>query len=256
MFCTTSLYDTCEELFTRYPLAARAVDDIGVARLMVLMLREREDVSFFLLARHRGDSGSLCYSLCPWPSGEIVDIEANGARVPEAVRNAVTRGIPLPRHGSLFGWLGRGGITALVGSDTEYEPARPLPRWSVMPLVGTPQALWPPFTHERLFGRWFWDYHQAGNLVSLDTLIFQTPHTVFWVRTQAIIGSDCCVVARDIQGPGPYMLRRGCYVDSEVLYAGTPVPSLSALLADARKVDLAPRFRRYAHDSAGPHTNG
>lgn len=249
MICTTSLYDSCGELFARYPLAARALDDAGSVRLMVLMLLEAEDIGFFQLERYWHDNGSFCYSLYPWPSGDIATIEPDGPPVPEVVASAVTRGVPLPRHGSLFGWLAGDGITALVGSDTEYVPARQLPRWSVMPLVGMSRAAWPPFVDERFFGRWFWQYYETGNLVALDNLIFGAPHTVFWVGTQAIIGSDCCVVARDLHGPGPYTLRRGCYVDSEVLDAGTPVPSMSALLADGRKTDLAPRFRRYAYDA-------
>ena len=248
MICTTSLYDSCGELFARYPLAARALDDAGSVRMMVLMLQEAEGISFFRLERYWHDSGSLCYSLQPWPSGDIATIEPDEAPVPEVVASAVTHGVPLPRHGSLFGWLAGDGVTALVGSDTEYESARQLPHWSVMPLARTSPAEWPPFVDERLFGRWFWEYYATGNLVALDRLISGAPHTVFWVSTQAVIGSDCCVVARDLHEPGLYTLRHGCYVDSEVLDAGTPVPSMPALLADSRKVDLAPRFRRYAHD--------
>ena len=48
------------------------------------------------------------------------------------------------------------------------------------------------------------------------------------------------------------MLRRGRYVYSEALRAGEVVPSLTALLADTRKTDLAPRFRRSAYSDGKP----
>jgi hypothetical protein len=253
MIRVTSLYQACTELFTRYPLAARAVDRDGAVRLMVLMLRDCDDVSFFWLSRQRRDSGSLSYSLVPWPGGYVVDIEANDARVPDVATNAVLRGIPLPRHGSLFGWLGKDNIPVVVGCDTDSELAEQNPHWSVMARVGSPQSQWPPFTGEQFFGSWFWEYYRAGNLVSLDSLVFQTPGTVFWVHTQAIIGSDCFAVARDIEGPSGHTLQRGRYVDIGVLQAAIAVPPLSTLLADRPKVDLAPRFEQYAKDEA--HAN-
>ncbi|MFY9773341.1 MAG: hypothetical protein WAK28_02070 [Trebonia sp.] len=250
LICATSLYETCEELFIRYPLAARALDRHGTARLIVLMDRDGDDVSFFLLSRNGRDSGSPSYSLSPWSGGDVVDIAADGPPGPRTVANAVIRGVPLPRHGSLFGWMGKDSILALVGCDTESGTAGTPPSWSVMPLVGSPESEWPPFTNESFFGNWFWEFYQAGDLVSLDSFIFAVPNTAFWVSTQAIIGSDCCVVARDIEGPARHPLRRGRYVDSEVLQAGISVPSLPALLADVTKVDLAPRFRSYVQDDA------
>jgi hypothetical protein len=250
MIRVTSLYEFCMELFTRYPLAARGMDRGGTVRLMVLMHRDGDDVSFFLLSRHHRGSGSTDYSLRPWPCGDIVDIEANGTTGPQMVANAVLHSVPLPRHGSLFGWLGKDTILALVCCDTASTTAESPPRWSVMPLADSPKSDWPPFVNEILFGDWFWEYYEAGSLVSLDSLIFETPNTVFWVSTQEIIGTDCCAVARDIEGPAGHVLRRGRYVDSEILQPGKLVPPLSSLLADPEKIDLAPRFQRYVHDDA------
>ncbi len=242
MIRATAVYEACQGLFTEYPLAARAADHSGAIRSMVLMRREDEDVRFSLLSRDCGD-GEPRYSLCPWPRGDDEDIEADGGGpVPDAVVKAVTDGVPLPRHGSMFGWAGRDTLTALIVVYTEYEPARPLPLWTVMPLVGIPRSDWPPFTGKRFFGSWFWEYYRAGRLVSLDGVIAESANAVFWVNTQAILGSDCCIVTRDISGRGRPMLRRGRYAYSEALRAGKPVPSLAALLADTSKVDLARRF--------------
>jgi hypothetical protein len=253
MIRTTFLHGACQELFANYPLAARAVGHSGTIRSMVLMLRDGDDdVRFFVLSRDYSD-GALLYSLYPWPTGDITYIEADGGvRVPDVLVNAVTCGVPLPRHGSIFGWTERDAITALVVIYTEYAPDRPLPRWTVMPLADIPGHLWPPFTGRRLFGYWFWEQYQTGRIVSLDGLISETPDTVFWVNTQAILGSDCCAVARDISSPDRHVLRRGCYAYSEALRAGQVVPPLTALLADTSKTDLALRFRRSAYGDDSP----
>lgn len=98
-------------------------------------------------------------------------------------------------------------------------------------------------TDECLFGDWFWEHYRAGNLVCLGGLIAETPDTVFWVDTRAILGSGCCAVARDITSPDGYTLRRGRYVYHQALRADKPMPSLGELLADTEKIDLAPRFQ-------------
>ena len=51
-------------------------------------------------------------------------------------------------------------------------------------------------------------------------------------------------VARDLSGPSGLTLRRGRYIGSQALRSGRPVPSLTALLADNGKIDMAGRFRR------------
>ena len=40
-----------------------------------------------------------------------------------------------------------------------------------MLLADVPEALWPPFTDEPLFGSWFWNQYRAGGIVCLDDLI-------------------------------------------------------------------------------------
>jgi hypothetical protein len=112
-----------------------------------------------------------------------------------------------------------------------------------MPLAGIPLQQWPPFTDDRLFGRWFWDYYQGGGIVFLSELIAGTRDAVFWADAKTILGSGCCVVTRDIKSPEGYTLPAGRYVYHEALQAGVPVPPLEVLLASTNTIDLALRLR-------------
>lgn len=239
--CPISLYEKCRELFTSYPLAVSAVNRSGTVRSMVLMLQKGDDTEYYVLSYKSGE-GAPFYSLCPWPTGTIVDIEANGrAHIPGMFVNAVTRGIPIPRDGTLLGWKHCDTITALVAVYAEYAPATPEPCWSVMPLMGIPEEDWPPFTGG-FIGKWFWGLYKTDKIVSVGDLIAGIPETVFWVNTKAIIDSDCCIVARNIRSSQGYTLQSGRYIYYKVLREARPVPSLRTLLADATKADLAPRF--------------
>lgn len=193
---------------------------------MVLMLPEGCDAGFFVLSHWCGESRSS-YSLWSWPAGDVIAIDAEGsATVPLEAVNVVTRGVPIPRNGSLPGWTYGGDVTALIAVYARYTPAHPEPGWAVMPRAGTPEALWPSFTGEPLLGHWSWEHYRAGSVVFLDRLIATVPDTVCWVDTTAILGSSCCVVAGDITEPSGYTLRRGRYVDHEVLRADKALPAL------------------------------
>jgi hypothetical protein len=244
MICTSSLYESCQALFADYPLAVdTAEQDEHVVPSIVLMLREGNEARFFTLSRREGEARPD-YSLCTWPAGNVADIVADHrGTVPDVVVNAVTRAVPLPQDGSLFGWRYQDAITALIAVYTEYAPTSPVPSWAMMPLAGLPESYWPPFTDQRLFGSWFWEHLRAGNIIFLNDLIADTPGTIYWIDANAAVGSACCVVARDVIGPEGEVLRRGRYIYHQALRAGTPVPSLSALLADVSKMDLTPRFR-------------
>ena len=235
-------YLACRYLFNEYPLAVSGVDHVPTMHTMVLMLRDGDDVRFFVLMRIRGKDRTD-YTLSPWRAEGAVEIAADGGEVPGLVANAVEHGIPIPRDGSLFGWACQEMVTALIVIYASYRPNSPVPVWSVMPLVGASELQWPPFSGERFFGRWFWKDHQAGSIIQLDGLIAANPHTFFWVDTYQALGSDCCVVACDIKTSGGHILRRGKYLGAAALRAGATVPSLTDLLAEAGKTDLARRFQ-------------
>jgi hypothetical protein len=241
MIGTSSLYQACADLFADYP---QAVESGGSVRWMVLVQQVGLDARFFVLMRDH-DEGHPLYSLSPWRAPGGVDIGPDtDAAVPEEAASAITRGVPIPRHGSLFGWDDGGAIIVLIAAYAQYTSATPEPSWATMPLAGISETRWPEFVGERFFGRWFWELYRAGNVIALNDLITATPGVVFWVDTVAILGSGCCAVAHDITSPEGPVLQRGRYVYYQVLQAGRPVPSLEALLADDNKIDLTPRFLR------------
>jgi hypothetical protein len=236
---SSSLYQACSDLFVRYPLA---VEGSGRARWIVLAQQDGNGAAFFVLTRDDNEDRPL-YSLGPWRASGGVEIGPDAhAVVPKVFANAVEQGVPIPRHGSLFGWDDTGAISALIASYSQYTPETPEPSWAAMPIVGIPEARWPAMVHERIFGTWFWEAYRVGRIVALDGLIAENPRVVFWVDTVAILGSGCCAVARDIRSGDEPMLRRGRYVYYQAQEAGKPVPSLEALLADDSKIDLAARF--------------
>lgn len=229
----------CRELFTDYPLAAWASGGTGTSRSMVLMMPG--EASFFVLSLGF-DKGEPVCSLEPWPAGYGEVIPADEIDAPDAAENVLTNGVPIPRDGSLFGWTRGHAVTALIAFYATYAPETPEPSWTVMPHAGSPEAQWPQFTEERLLGHWFWDYYWAGTIIPLGGLIAENPDTVYWVDTKAVLGSDCCAVARDIGSSEGHTLSSGRYVYFQVLRAGKPVPPLNTLLTNAGKIDLAARF--------------
>ena len=176
MAWTDFLDRVCYELFSNYPLAVTSANRGGAIRSMVLMLRHAYDTEFFVLS-HDYSAGRSSYSLRQWPSEEGADINVD---TPDIAVKVLTCGVPIPRHGSLFGWLGRDRVTALVATYAKHTPASPEPYWTMLPLAGTPEAQWPPFRDESNFGHWFWKHHRAGKVSSLDSLVAATPGTVFW----------------------------------------------------------------------------
>lgn len=242
MLDTGSLYDACHDLFSEYPQAVTTVNSDGTVRAMVVVVQDGDHCGFFALSQEQGRDESS-YSLWAWPAGDITVITAEGTpAMPGMAAEVVTRGVPIPRDGSLFGWTFGGVVTAMIVVYSEYTDEHPEPGWAVMPLAGVSEDRWPPFAGQPLFGHWSWDQYRAGRIIALDRPIAETPNTVYWVDTKAMFGSDSCAVTGDITTPEGDTLRRGCYVYYEVLRAGKPVPSPEALLTCRGKIDLAPRL--------------
>jgi hypothetical protein len=167
----TSLHERCGKLFDDYPLAVDHVNHSGSVRSMILMLRDGDGARFCNLIR-RADAGLPYYVLHFRHADDSAKIERDGAARPSAdTVRAVTDSVPLPRDGSMFGWLSGHAVTALVLSYTNYSPETPEPRWSVLPPAGSPPGDWPPFTGEMFFGPWFWEHLRAGRIASLASLV-------------------------------------------------------------------------------------
>lgn len=245
MTCAEALYETCEALFVRYPLAVRADGGSESNRSMILL--QPEDATFFVLWLDC-DEDEVTFSIGPWPAGDDVQISAHrDTAVSDTFARVICSGVPIPRDGSLFGWAPGDVVIALIVVYAEYAPDDPEPSWTIMPLAGTPESEWPRFTGERLFGHWFWEHYRAGRIISLVDMIAQAPGTVFWVEARTPLCSASCVVARDIGDSSDHVLRRGRYIYFQELREGRSVPPLEELLADPGRRDLAPRlewFRR------------
>jgi hypothetical protein len=238
---TSSLYETGRKLFIAYPLASDEADS-GTTRSMVLLLRDGDEVRYFVLSQYCRE-GRAWYTIRPWPAGPMETIDGDGeGLVPRPFATAVSQGTPLPRDGSLFGWTHDGIVTALIAFYTEYSPEVPEPCWSVMPRAGVSDTKWPPFTDGQLIGNWFWELVQAGRIVSIEGLIAKTTETVFWADTEAVFGSGCCVVERDLRSPEGYTLPSGWYIYHKALQAGGQLSSWQGLLTSVSKTDLATRF--------------
>jgi hypothetical protein len=248
MMHARSAYAQCEDLFAAYPLAVQCVDWAGDLHAMVLMVCDGDRADFYMLSRDRSEDKPF-YSLVPWrPEGPRVDIDAGRGAVPWATATVLSRAIPLPRHGSLFGWLQEGRVTALLAVYTEYAPEYPEPSWTVMPLADAPAERWPPFTGQH-FGSWFWEHYRAGTLVSLAALVAANPGTVFWTGIQGTPGWDCCVVSRDVKSDTGYVLARGCFLNYEALQQGVKVPPPGRWPAGVPQTDLTPLLRPLADAS-------
>jgi len=245
MMRVRSAYDQCEDLFAAYPLAVQCIDWAGDLHAMALVVRNDDRADYFMLARDSSEQKTF-YSLAPWrPDGPRVDIEADRGDAPRATATVLGQGIPLPRHGSLFGWLEGDGVTALLAVYTQYAPEHPEPSWAVMPLDDASAQRWPPFTRQH-FGSWFWEHYRARKLVPLAALVAANPGTVFWAGIEGTPGWDCCIVSRDVKSDAGYTLTRGCYLNYEALRQGVKVPPPDRWPAGAPKLDLAPLMRPLA----------
>lgn len=209
---------------------------------MLLAVRESDDAAFFIVSRDSRDDRDH-FSVRRWRTPGVMGIEAGEGGISDAAVNAVMNGVPVPRHGSLFGWKPGQAITSLMVVYTRYTPEYQQPSWLVLPRAGTSEGRWPPFAGERVFGRWFWEFYWTGAIADLGHLIASASGTVFWVDARAAHGSHCCVVRRDVISPEGYTLPRGRYVYHLALREGRPVPSLEALLADPGRTDLSARFQ-------------
>jgi hypothetical protein len=239
-----SVRSACDRLFSQYPLAIRNARCSGLPRSMILTLEDGDIAKFYVLSRSHGEHG-LIYSLFTWPAGRISDIEEEirAGRPVDEVRRVLNCGVPLPLHGSLFGWRQDDSIIAMIAIYAKYSPPHTEPSWTVMPLSDIPEMQWPPFIVKRFFGGWFWNLYHDGSIIYLSDLIANTPGTVFWVDTKATFGSGSCVVAAEVSAPGGYRLPRGRYVYYRALQAGKTLPSLSEMLSNDSRVDLSPGFK-------------
>jgi hypothetical protein len=261
-------YLRCQDLFAGYPLAVRVTrlpGGRGDERSMVL-LAPGEKEEFFLLCQD-GDADSP-FTLFPWRAQGMTLIRPDGGDLQDPCRHVLSDGVPIPRHGSLFGWVSGVSVTALISAYTKYTPRSPVPSWAVLPWADGTRDQWPPFTFEKLLGRWFWEYVRSGTVRDMESVIAASPDTVFWTDTAlstdtvlstdtapstdmlstdpvfwtgtgGVPGAGCCAVARDIRAADGLVLPRGRYVHRQLALSGTAIPPLESLLASPGRIDLS-----------------
>lgn len=232
-------YRRCQSLFAEFPLAARVTKTPWPERSMVLMVPDSARPRFFILSQE--DTTGSPFSLFPWRAPGATLIPPGCDSLADEDAEALTLGVPIPPHGSLFGWVSGSAVTALICAYARYSPQTPTPSWAVMPCLDASRDGWPPFTCKKLLGRWFWEYVRSGNIRDLKSAVAMAPGTVFWVDTTELLGAGCCAVARDIAIADGLTLPKGRYLYYQAALSGTLVPPLRMLLRDPARADLASR---------------
>lgn len=237
-------YVRCQALFAEFPQAVELTEvpeDSGHSwseRSMVLMVPDCDKGRFFILCQ-AGKPGSP-FTLLPWRRPGLTTIQPGRSGLAGDEAEVLTDGVPVPRHGSLFGWVSGATITALIASYTQYTPQSPTPSWAYMPWIDGAREQRPQFGVRKLLGRWFWEYLRCGTIRDMQSVIAATPDTVFWVDTAELLGSRSCVVAREVRTADGLTLPKGRYLYGWAALSGPTVPSLDTLLRDPNRTDLAP----------------
>ncbi|MGH3193479.1 MAG: hypothetical protein ACRDOL_40740 [Streptosporangiaceae bacterium] len=230
-------YQQCRGLFSAYPEAVSS-DGPGA---MVLIVPGSPGPRFFVLGRLRGRG----YQLFPWDGDGETGIEPGTVSIPQDYAAVLAGGVPVPREGSLYGWADGKSVTALIQMFTQAREDTPVPGFAVMPRAGTPEAQWPPFAAEPVFGAWFWDHRRAGRIISLAQTAARTRKQMYWSGMQIPAGgSGLIAIAARVTGPGRCRLEPGVYAYYQVLRRREPLPSLDVVLADPARLDIGPRFGR------------
>jgi hypothetical protein len=150
----------CVQLFERYPLAVTPHAAGTGYRSLVLLSRAGGPPSFFVLTQASDD----LFVIRSWHRGGGVNQQIRpGEPVPVIVRQAVTGGIPVPRDGTLLGWVTGRQVTVMMAVHSRqpetWDDPVPVPEIRVLPLAGTCEPLhWPPFTAGPLDDGRLWEY--------------------------------------------------------------------------------------------------
>lgn len=227
-------FESCSQLFSTYPLAAMSYCTSGQFRSMVLMRRTAGTSMFFMLSQ---DSDDL-FTIYPLRTHNGAPHEIRpGGRVSGEIRQVLAHGVPVPHNRALLGWVIDRQVTALLAVRTRPSALWDVPEIRVLPMSGTGELDWPPFSANPLCDGQLWDYLECGQLVDLAPLLAQYAGNVFWVPSPN--GRMGHIVVNDNLPTDEYWLPTGVYVDHWRLREGIPAPSTRLLLALPGAVDLA-----------------
>jgi proteasome lid subunit RPN8/RPN11 len=248
-------FAACLRLFRSYPLAVSPWSGDGRHRSIVLRHPDIEadraggGSDFFVLSQDQADH----FVLRPWgPSGsgessvgayqEIRPVEP----VPVAVHRVIAEGMPVPRDGTLLGWVSdrQANVAFSVYHGHPRGPWPAGPQIRAMPMVGSDPLHWPAFTVGPLEDGRLWDYLERGELVDLGPVVAAAPGNAFWVpsqNTRRAAQGHGCVVVRENLAADEFWVPAGVYMDHWMLREGVPAPPAWHLLSLPGTTDLARR---------------
>jgi hypothetical protein len=228
---TETLYGTMTGMFGDYPEAVASVNTSGTIRTMHLAVPTTGGGAGFytlwhLTPPHQGPS----YGLYRWPAREPskgLKVEpgtpATGkfAHVPRLLRTAV----PLPRDGSVYGWLNHNTVTTWMVFYTRTDDHRNEPTWFPMHLESAKRRDWAN-TAGRDFWRYpFWAQLRAGQIVPLGPSIASAPGTFYWATPP---GGETLeahgVVTAPFQSRDGWRVPAGRFIYDGALTSGMQVP--------------------------------
>lgn len=257
-----AVFAACRQLFRCHPLAVTQ-PPAGSGGLAAMVLRHRT-AGFFVLTRPRDD----LFVLRSWQErgGDSVEEHIqHGKPVTDLVRKVIVGCLPVPRHGSLLGWVTSHQVTALLAvrsmppsmqalnsEDTlgslhgSAVPDAPVavrrsagPEVRVLPLEGTTKEWhWPPFTVNPLDDWRFWEHVEWGELVDVMPLVSASPGRAFWVPSPDGRPTGHVVLTDNIR-IDEYWIPKGVYCDHWILREGREPPPAQDLLVSPGAVDLA-----------------
>ena len=240
-----SVFAACLRLFYRYPLAIRRHYAEHRYGSLVLMNRAAGRVRFFVLIMERDD----LFVIRPWDrrDGGRVAIRRDEP-VPDDIREAIESAVPVPRDGTLLGWMDGYKVQAVVavyGRLTEpWDDPAAVPGVLVMPFAGSQPADWPPLSDSPLDGGRLWQYLERGHLADLTAVAARRPGSVYWVPGQdgrAGGWAGARIVVTERMSTDKFWLPAGVYTDRVALREGTPLWTAGQLLALPGVIDLGAR---------------
>lgn len=249
----SDFFAACQELFEQYPLAIdwaawNEPPPSSVVREITLEWWDGEVSRGYYVVSHRIlEDDRDAYTMATWGADDgtlaVTEDGTSGAfmrgneppapectndflhSLPEFIQ-ALRDGFPMPRTDSIFGYIERKVVTAIVGAFIRPDDE---PGWSIH---RSPNAMPPDFDSPTTTGtedqlRLFWNHVQAGRVILLDPLIAENPGTVWWVEVE---DNDTVIMVSDSVPP----LAPGVYGT----YLFTSPPSFEVVMS-SEKLDLA-----------------
>jgi hypothetical protein len=228
-------FAACRQLFRFHPLAVAPPGADGGDGSMVLRHRT---AGYFVLTREGDDA----FVLRSWNTRDGIEEKIRPRQaVPDLVCEVIVRCLPVPRHGTLLGWITGKQVTALLpvhAAPASGPSPAPGPEMRVLPLDGASQEWhWPPFTLSPLDEWRLWEYIDWNELIDVLPLIAEHPGRVLWVPSPDGRRTGHVVVTENLRAE-KYWMPAGVYADHWTLREGLAAPSAGELLA-RESVDLA-----------------